>query len=689
MLIAVIAPLRRATTLFASRVIVVVGAPLAPSIKGFEDLPQPTKVLAADGSLLGTVSGGEAREPIALKDLPDHVKHAALAAEDQNFYGHGGIDPEAVGRAALRNLTGGSEGGSTITQQLAKINYTGSKRTLFRKGREVLYALKLEQKYTKDELLERYLNQVYFGDGAYGISAAARGMFNVDPRNLSPAQAAMVLGRIRGPESRDPRTHLPLATARRNVVLKNMRSRGWLDKQEYEKARAEPIVLAAPAPAPGVLKAPHFVEFVKKEAARLDELGGSAESRAHRVVSGGLTLETTLDPVAYDAADASVRSKLGAPGDPSSAVVSVAPGDGAIRVLFGGLTVENKLDLASQGRRQTGSSFKPFVYLAALRAKIDPRSVFDGTSPRSLTYKGETYSVDNYEGESAGPITVDEALVHSVNTVFAQLVLQPNVGPAAVVQAATDAGIDGEKLERDRDRPSVALGGLTRGVSVLDMARAYATFAAKGNRPEPYGIVRVRDRNGKELYAHKAKSERAVDEQLAGVLNGTLIQVVQRGTGTAAQVPGWVIGGKTGTTQRNGDAWFIGESSALVTAVWVGHPDAIVPMTNVHGRAVTGGSYPAEIFSDVMKVALRDAKPEPLFTAPLDGLGLTIAGTTTTAGATTVPETTTVPTEPPPPATEPPPPPPPPSTTQSTTKKTTTTSGGSSTTATTSNKGKN
>ena len=207
----------------------------------------------------------------------------------------------------------------------------------------------------------------------------------------------MVLGTDPRPGKPDPRTHPRLAPPAQRRA-QNMRSRGWLDKKSTRR-RAEPIVLAAPHRRP-VLKAPHSW-FVKREAARLDELGGSA-SRAHRVVSGGLTVETTLDPVAYDAAEASVRTKLGAAGDPSAAIVSLAPGDGAIRVLFGGLTVGNQLDLASQGRRQTGSSFKPFVYLAALRAKIDPRSVFDGTSPRTLNYKGETYSVDNYEGESPG-----------------------------------------------------------------------------------------------------------------------------------------------------------------------------------------------------------------------------------------------------------------------------------------------
>jgi penicillin-binding protein 1A len=644
-LIVVVAPLRRATTLALSRLTLIVAAPLVPSIRGFEDLPEPTTVVAADGSVLGTISGSEAREYVHLDALPAHVKHAALAAEDQNFYGHGGIDPAALARAALRNITGHREGGSTITQQLAKINYAGSRRTLFRKFREALYTLKLEQKYTKDELLERYLNQAYFGDGTYGIAAAAEATFGVAATSLTPAQAALLTGRIRGPESRDPRTHARLATARRNVVLGIMHGRGWLKDDAYRQALATPLALSAEPQAPGVVKAPHFVGYVTRAARRLDELGGSLTSRSHRLATGGLRIETTLDPKAFDAAAAAVQSQLGQPGDPATAVVSVVPGDGAIVALYGGDATERKFDVASQGHRQTGSSFKPFVYLAALRAGIDPRSVIDGTSPKTLTYKGETYTVDNYEGESPGGITIDDALMHSVNTVFAQLVLQPNVGPAAVVQSATDAGIDDDELKRDRDRPSVALGGLTRGVTPLEMANAYATFAAKGVRAEPYAITRVLDRDGDVLYEHHTKTAQAIDEKLVGVLNAALIRVVQGGTGVGAQVPGWTIGGKTGTTQNYGDAWFIGITPPLATSVWVGHADRIVPMTNVHGRRVNGGSFPASIFAATMRVELAGTKPQALFTASPDGLGLTMLGPPPTSSTSTpTTETTEVPT---------------------------------------------
>lgn len=661
-------------------------APLVPSIKGFNELPQSSTVVATDGSQLGTVSGG-AIDPVKLAALPDEVKHAALAAEDQNFYGHGGIDPGAAFRAVVKNLTGHHEGGSTITQQLAKINYAGSRHTVFRKLREALYALKLEQKYTKNELLERYLNQVYFGDGAYGIGAAARTTFNVEPAALTPAQAALITGRIRGPASRSPRTHLKLATARRNVVLGIMHKRHWLTDAQYRDAVATPVAVVPKSAANTSAKAPHFVAFVRREASRLDELGGTPESRAHQLVAGGLRIETTLDPKVFDAATAAVRAQLGAPGDPSAAVVSVVPGDGAIRSLFGGLDAAQNFDVSSQGHRQTGSSFKPFVYLAALRAKIDPRSVFDGTSPKTLSYKGQTYTVDNFEGESTGPITVDDALIHSVNTVFAQLVLQQGVGPANVVQAATDAGINGDELTRDRDRPSVALGGLTRGVSPLEMASAYATFAAKGVHADPYSIVRIRNRTGRVLYEHHTRTAQVIDPQLVGVLNNALIGVVQQGTGTGAQVPGWVVGGKTGTTQNFGDAWFIGITPPLATSVWVGHPDRIVPMTNVHGRRVNGGSYPASIFAATMKAALAGLTPQPLFTASPDNLGLTMVNATTTTSTPTSTTEATLPavteppqTEPPqtePPQTEPPPTQPPPTTT---TRQTTTTTASSQTT---------
>jgi membrane peptidoglycan carboxypeptidase len=632
LLIAVVPPLRRAAAVVVGKAILVVAAPWAPSVSGFEDLPMGTTVKAADGSVLAELDGARRREPVRLAALPAHVKHAVLAAEDKNFYRHDGVDPEAVVRALVRNARGGSQGGSTITQQLAKINYTGSERTLFRKLREAQYALQLEEKYSKDELLERYLNQVYFGEGAYGIAPAAQTFFGVAPQQLSPAQAATLAGKIRAPEALDPRDRPQRVLQRRDQVLENMHDRGWLDDAGLERTKEEPLTLAPEQPNAQASLAPHFVEFVKREAAGIDALGGSPESRGNQLFTGGYTVETTLDPAAFRAAGQAVQSRLGGPADPATAVVTVRPGDGAITVLYGGASFDRKFDVASQGRRQPGSAFKPFVYLAALRDGIDPRSTLDGGSPKTLEHRGERYTVHNYsDGRGAGALTIDDAMVKSVNTVFAQLVLE--VGPRNVVSAAGAAGIPDVNAD-----PAIALGGLKYGVSPLRMAAAFATFAAKGVYAEPYAIRRILDREGNVVFSRTPRTRQAFEAEEVGILNVALQQVVQRGTATAAGI-GRPLAGKTGTTQRYRDAWFVGYVPQLATAVWVGHADKQKPMTAVHGIRVTGGSFPARIFADYMRRAVEGLPVQQLFTAAPEDLSLRPLGSI--AGVDTLPPSST------------------------------------------------
>ena len=622
-------PFRRVAANVASRGLLFVASPWAPSISEFDALPGTSKILAADGSVLAEVDGGQRRQPTTLKALPRHVSRAVLAAEDADFYHHAGVDPAAVGRAIVRNFQGEKQGASTITQQLAKLNYTGSKRTYFRKLREVMYASRLEEKYSKDELLERYLNQVYFGDGAYGIATAANTFFGVTPEQLTPAQAATLAGKIRSPSGYDPRTRPKVVQDRRNQVLRNMRRHHWLTAAQYREAVATPLSLAPPQP-PATSRAPHFVEYVKREASFLDALGGSPESRGKQLFTGGFTIETTLDPKALDAATQSVQTRLGKPGDPAAAVVSVQPGDGAIRVLFSGIDPNQKFDVASRGFRQPGSSFKPFVYLAALEAGIDPRSTMDASSPMTLEYHGEKFVVDNYEGAGGGRSTIDDGLVHSINTVYAQVGLQ--AGPDNVVRAAEKAGIH----KGIRPVPAVALGGLNKGVTPLEMAAAYASFADQGNYAQPYAITRIKDSKGRLVYEHSVKTMQAYDRREVGVLNAQLQRVVGEGTGTAANI-GRPVAGKTGTTSKYTNGWFVGYTPQLATAVWVGHLEGDVPMTNVHGRSVSGGSFPAQIFADVMKRALRGVKAEPLFVASPDDLSLHRVDPTTSVPPPTTP----------------------------------------------------
>ena len=615
-LLVTVAPLRRAAALGTSRVILWLASPITPFVPDFDSL-ETTRVLAADGSELATLSRDNtgSRELIELAAIPEHVRRSVLAAEDAEFYHHSGTNPLAIVRAVANTITGDTQGGSTITQQLAKINYTGSQRSLFRKAREVFYASALEERYSKDELLQRYLNQVYFGEGAYGIYAAAHSYFGVDPMQLTPAQAAMLAGKIQAPSRLDPRQHPDEVLKRRDHVLRAMEQHGWLARTDLNTALAEPMNLAPPQP-PGVNRAPHFVDYIKREASRLEELGDDPETRGTRLITGGYTIETTLDPKLFDATTAAVAARLGEPGDPITAVASVVPGDGAINNLFGGLDyVATQFGYADQGTRQPGSAFKPFVYMAALRDGIDPRSVFDGTSGRQIPCYG-TKPVSNYAGEDfGGAIDVNTALARSVNVVFVDLGCQ--VGVRDVVRAATDAGVPRDATEA---QGAVFLGGLDRGVSPLTMAAAYATFASGGIYAEPYGIKAIRDSRGEMIYEHERTTHRAFNATEVGVLNGALQRVVGEGTGRAAGI-GRPVAGKTGTTEENADAWFAGYVPQVATAVWVGYEPA-QPMTNVHGRAVTGGSFPAAIFGDLMRTGLSGVPVRALPVASPDALHL-------------------------------------------------------------------
>ncbi|MGH9036300.1 MAG: transglycosylase domain-containing protein, partial [Acidimicrobiia bacterium] len=320
-------PFRRAAAMASSRAVLWLASPLTPIIPDFDALPVTTPVLAADGSVIAELSGEDGRRAVLdIADVPGHVRQAVLAAEDARFYEHSGTDPEAVGRAIVHTLLGRPQGGSTITQQLAKVNYTAGERTLIRKVREVLFSSALEQRYTKDKLLERYLNQVYFGSGAYGIRAGAQTFFGVEPAQLTPAQAAVLAGKIRAPSFLDPRTRPEAVTARRDEVLAAMAAPHWLTDEALAQARAEPLLLAPPGP-PGVSLAPHFVDHVKREAGTLEALGPDRKTRLTRLFTGGYTIRTTLDPKLFAATQAAVGERLGLPGDPITAVASVAPGD--------------------------------------------------------------------------------------------------------------------------------------------------------------------------------------------------------------------------------------------------------------------------------------------------------------------------------------------------------------------------
>jgi penicillin-binding protein 1A len=613
LLILVIPPFRRAGTFVLSKAIVFVTAPFAPDVSGLDRFPQGATVVAADGSPIGVLEQ-EHREPVTLDQLPPYVPKAVLAAEDADFYEHSGVNPGAIVRAALNMASGsGTQGGSTITQQLAKINYTAGERSIGRKLREVLYTSKLERTYTKDQLLQRYLNQVYLGDGAYGIEAAAQRTYGVHAAQLTPDQAAAMAVRIRNPEHLSPRKDAEGVKARRDRVLSTMASKGWLPGDQADAAKAAPVA-AIPLPPDARKGVNHVLDLVAKEGAGLSVLGSTPEERSSRLYGAGLKVEVTIDPKAQQAAADAVSKVLADPESPAGALATVQPGDGAIRALIGNSKGE-PFSVAVDGRRQPGSSFKPLTYIAALEAKIPPSTTFESKTPQTFSFGGSPFTVSNAEAGTGGPMNMDEALIESVNVVYAQIVLR--AGPDKVVDIAKRLGYSEDMAAQ----PSIALGGLRTGVSPLEEAAAYATFANHGVYAQPYVISKLRDDKGRLVYQHETKTHEAISREQAGVLTAVLEGVVDRGTGKAAKI-GRPVAGKTGTTNDSVDAWFVGYTPQLATAVWVGHPEGAVPMKDARGRPVFGGGPPAQIFAATMTKALEGVKVEPLETATVEQLGL-------------------------------------------------------------------
>ena len=614
-LIAVIPPFRSAATFAASKVILVVTTPFAPSVEGLNTAPESSKVVAADGSPLGTFEEGE-RIPIRVGDLPPHVKGAVLAAEDADFYEHDGVDPSAIVRAAFNIATGGrQQGGSTITQQLAKLNYTNGERTVFRKLREVLFATRLERDYSKDQLLERYLNQVYFGDGAYGIEAGARRTFGVPAAQLTPDQAAALAVRIRAPGAIDPRKKPDSVLERRNQVLKSMGDLGTVPKEQVEALQAVPL---APVPLPPAAAKPErlVIDRARREALQLDVLGVNEEERLAKLEGGGLIIETTLDQKGQKAARDAAQAALPRPEDASAAVIGVQPGDGAIRVLIGD-SKGGQFDVATRGPRQPGSAYKPFTYATALESGIHPGSQFDSKSPFTFTYSGKTETVENYEEGTGGPMTLDQATIDSVNVVYTQVALK--VGPEKIKKVAQRLG----QPSTIKAFPSLTLGGSE--VTPMDMASSYAVFASAGTYAQPYLVTRIKDPQGRTVWQFDKKTRKAMDQKEAGVINGILQRVVGEGTGKAAAI-GRTVAGKTGTTNEAKDAWFVGYTPQLATAVWVGYVDEPRTVTDGRGRQAFGGGPPARIFSATMKATLQGVKETPMQVNKPEDLGLKLPG---------------------------------------------------------------
>jgi len=586
--------------------------PISISLRSqpWKPLEQRSTVVAADGTDLAVLHDGISRKVVPLGDIPEVVREAVVAAEDRRFWSHDGYDAHAVARALVANVEarGVAQGGSTITQQLAKQNFVGDEPTVVRKAKELLYAVALEHRFTKDQLLERYLNQVYFGSQAYGVVAAADEFFGRDVRQLSVDQAALLAGLIRAPASLDPRSNPEGATARRNEVLQAMAKSGYLSPPDAVAATAAPLGVLPARPPEN--PEPFVVEAVKREFLANPAFGRTEAERRHLLLTGGLRIETTIDPRLQSAAWAATRW---VPGSLGSAIVAVEPNSGRVVALYdGGAAANGQFDVATQGSRQPGSTFKPVVAAAALEAGMPQWQALVGTGPIQLDYPGapEPWRVDNFDGESYGLIGIRDAVVNSVNTAFAQLGVA--LGADRIAAMAQRLGIDPEhSLGPPASRgPAMALGGLTNGVSPLEMASAYATFAAGGVHVPPHLIEAVTGPSGRQLYRAQPKPQRALDPAVNGDVVDILQDAVANGTGSAAALPGWDVLGKTGTSDGPADGWFVGAVPVLSTAVWVGHPDSERPVPGL-----TGGTMSAPIWRQFMAAALRGQTPTT-FDAP-------------------------------------------------------------------------
>ena len=577
-------------------------------------LAESSKILAADGTVITALHGEENRETVPLDRIPMSLRNAVVAIEDERFWEHKGVDPKSVLRAVYTNASEGEvvEGGSTITQQYVKNELVGPDRTLRRKLREAALAYEVERRFTKERILELYLNTIYFGNGAYGVEAASQEYFGVGVDRLSLGQAALLAGLIRSPSRSDPYRHPDVATARRHTVLEKLVALGWAGREEAAAAESEALVGATPAAER--YAAPHFVERVKQFILDDPRFGATPTARRELLFRGGLRIHTTLDLRRQAEAEAAVAKVLSVPEtDPDAALVSIEPGTGFVRALVGGRDFfgsapDAKFDLATQGRRPAGSSFKPFVLAAALEQDIPITRFYDAPGTMTIPLPHEVWTVSNYEGRGGGRMTLVDATIRSVNTVYAQLILE--VGPAEAVATAARMGVRSPL----RPYPSAVLG--TNDVTPLDMASAYGTLANRGLAVPPAFVTKVVGRRGRVVFEHQHAQKRVLEQATVDLETDVLRKVVERGSGVEARI-GRPVAGKTGTGQEYRDAWFVGYTPQLSTAVWVGFAEGQRSMVPPATRTVVlGGSWPAHIWQLYSAAALADVPVEDFAPPP-------------------------------------------------------------------------
>jgi penicillin-binding protein 1A len=564
-------------------VIAVVGAVVwagahLPPIQSLEipKRPPTIEIVGIDGSVLAQ-RGEMAGANVSLKELPPYLPKAFIAIEDRRFYSHHGVDPYGILRAAVTNLLhrGVSQGGSTLTQQLAKNLFLTQERTMARKLQEAELALWLERKYSKNEILELYLNRVYFGSGAYGVEAAAQRYFGKSARNVTVAEAAMLAGLVKSPSRLAPNRNPEGAEARAKTVLAAMADAKFITQSQAQASIGHPEISVKPAGAGTINYVADWIGEV------LDDLVGQIDQ--------SIVVQTTIDPKLQSVAEAAVIDELAAKSVKfnvsQGALVAMSP-DGAVRALVGGRNYsESQYNRAVIARRQPGSAFKPFVYLTAVEAGMTPETI---RHDAPLDIKG--WKPENYSHEYFGAVTLTQALAMSLNTVAVRLGLE--VGPKNVVRTAHQLGIS-SKLEPNA---SIALG--TSEVSVLELVGAYAPFANGGLAVTPHVVTKIKTLEGKVLYMRQPEEiNQVIEPRNVAMMNVMMQETLISGTAKKAEIPGWQAAGKTGTSQDFRDAWFIGYTANLVTGVWLGNDD------NSPTRKATGGGLPVEVWTRFMKAA--------------------------------------------------------------------------------------
>ncbi|MFN6517733.1 MAG: transglycosylase domain-containing protein [Nostoc sp. CreGUA01] len=517
---------------------------------------QTLTIKAADGSILQQ-QGEAAREQIKLEQIPDNLKKAFIASEDRRFQQHKGIDPQGIVRAGLNNLRsqGVVEGGSTITQQLARILFLKQEQTIWRKLKEIRLAQKIESELTKDQILERYLNLVYLGAGAYGVADAAWVYFSKSPDQLSLAEMATIAGLAPAPSLYAPDKNPTAAKQRRNLVLLRMQEDKFITPEQRQAAVQEPLTLKTSSPKRLQVESPYFTTFIQKELPKYVS--------ADVLSTGGLVVETTLNPTWQKAAEEAVAKTLRNQGRwenfKEAAMVAIDPRSGEIKAMVGGKDFgKNQFNRVTQAQRQPGSTFKGFVYATAIAS---------GKSPYA-TYQDAPFVVDGYEPKNysesfRGSVTLRDALTRSTNIVAVKVLI--DVGFTPTIKLAHDMGIKSDL------KPTYSLALGSNEVNLLELTSAYGTFATQGLHAQPHGISRIINRQGKVIWSANFKPKRVLDADSAGIMTWMLRNVVEAGTGGAAQLPNRPVAGKTGTSDEARDLWFIGYIPQVVTGVWLGN----------------------------------------------------------------------------------------------------------------------